>query len=478
MTPGNRQQTAEAFHLNSPSPPLPTPYFRLMPYAARQFEKTLLAPYFRRLADIRTLRALGTVTRAVGMVIEARGPAVSVGDLCYLEGRDGEADTPLETIGFQNSTVLLMPLGRMPNVRAGDTVFASGQRSEAPVGQSLLGRVVDSLVRPIDGLGPIIHDCNYPLYRETTNPLVRANITTSLGTGVRAIDGLLTVGAGQRICIFGGSGVGKSTLLGMMAKQTTAEVNVIALIGERGREVREFIENELGPEGLARSVVIASTSDDSPLVRIRAALAATSIAEYFKDCGMRVLLIMDSVTRFAMAQREIGLAAGEPPSSRGYTPSVFALLPRLLERAGNFANGGSITGFYTVLVEGDDMNEPVADAVRSILDGHIVLSRQLAARNHYPCIDILNSASRLFTAVADEPQRNAAGQVRELLAAYEKAEDLINIGAYQVGSNRLIDLAVARRDQILLFLQQARDEPSTLNEAVEQLLHIVPEGKA
>ena len=295
---------------------------------------------------------------------------------------------------------------------------------------------------------------------------------------MRAIDGLLTVGAGQRIGIFGGSGVGKSTLLGMMAKQTTAEVNVIALIGERGREVREFIENELGPEGLARSVVIASTSDDSPLVRIRAALAATSIAEYFKDCGMRVLLIMDSVTRFAMAQREIGLAAGEPPSSRGYTPSVFALLPRLLERAGNFANGGSITGFYTVLVEGDDMNEPVADAVRSILDGHIVLSRQLAARNHYPCIDILNSASRLFTAVADEPQRNAAGQVRELLAAYEKAEDLINIGAYQVGSNRLIDLAVARRDQILLFLQQARDEPSALNEAVEQLLRIIPEGKA
>ena len=421
---------------------------------------------------------MGTVTRAVGMVIEARGPAVSVGDLCYLEGRDGEADTPLETIGFQNSTVLLMPLGRMPNVRAGDTVFASGQRSEVPVGQSLLGRVVDSLVRPIDGLGPIIHDCNYPLYRETTNPLARANITASLGTGVRAIDGLLTVGAGQRIGIFGGSGVGKSTLLGMMAKQTTAEVNVIALIGERGREVREFIENELGPEGLARSVVIASTSDDSPLVRIRAALAATSIAEYFKDCGMRVLLIMDSVTRFAMAQREIGLAAGEPPSSRGYTPSVFALLPRLLERAGNFANGGSITGFYTILVEGDDMNEPVADAARSILDGHIVLSRQLAARNHYPCIDILNSASRLFPAVADEPQRNAAGQVRELLAAYEKAEDLINIGAYQVGSNRLVDLAVARREQILLFLQQARDEPSTLNEAVEQLLHIVPEGKA
>jgi flagellum-specific ATP synthase len=331
---------------------------------------------------------------------------------------------------------------------------------------------VDALGRPLDDLGPIDHDGAYPLQRETTNPLARENITEPLGTGVRVIDGMLTIGAGQRIGIFGGSGVGKSTLLGMMAKSTSADINVIALIGERGREVREFIERELGPEGMARSIIVASTSDDSPLVRIRAALAATAVAEYFKDCGSNVLLIMDSVTRFAMAQREIGLAAGEPPSSKGYTPSVFSLLPRLLERAGNFSNGGSITAFYTVLVEGDDMNEPIADAVRSILDGHIVLSRDLAARNHYPCIDVLHSASRLFSEVATKEHRQAAGRVRELLAAYEKAEDLINIGAYQKGSNKVVDQAIALQDQIKQFLQQGRDEPAEQRASIEQLLSI------
>lgn len=429
-----------------------------------------LASYFRRLSQIETMRSIGTVTRSVGLVIESKGPAVSVGDICYLEGRNGEPNMPLEAIGFRDSTVLLMPLGQTPSVRAGDVVIASGHRSEVSVGAGLLGRVIDSLGRPLDGLGEIETDCTYPLYRETTNPLARANITEPLGTGVRAIDGMLTIGAGQRIGIFGGSGVGKSTLLGMMAKSTTAELNVIALIGERGREVREFIENELGEEGMKRSVLIVSTSDDSPLVRIRAALAATAIAEYFKDCGARVLFIMDSVTRFAMAQREIGLAAGEPPSSRGYTPSVFAMLPRLLERAGNFASGGSITGFYTVLVEGDDMNEPVADSVRSILDGHIVLSRQLAARNHYPCIDVLHSASRLFTAVTIKEHRQSASRVRELLAAYEKAEDLINIGAYQPGSNRNVDQAIARHDQIISFLQQDREDASNLDSAIEQLI--------
>jgi flagellum-specific ATP synthase len=283
---------------------------------------------------------------------------------------------------------------------------------------------------------------------------------------------MLTIGAGQRIGIFGGSGVGKSTLLGMMAKRSEADINVIALIGERGREVREFIENELGEEGMKRSVVIVSTSDDSALVRIRAALAAAAISEYFKDQGSNVLLIMDSVTRFCMAQREIGLAAGEPPSSKGYTPSVFALLPRLLERAGKFSNGGSITGFYTVLVEGDDMNEPISDAVRSILDGHIILSRSLAARNHYPCIDVLNSASRLFSTVAEKEHRDAAGNVRELLAAYEKAEDLINIGAYQLGSNRVIDLAVAHHDEIIGFLKQEKDEVASFQNSIEQLLAI------
>jgi flagellum-specific ATP synthase len=446
----------------------------MLNYKETPHEPTPLTAYFRRLSRIDTLKSVGSVTRAVGLVIESKGPAVSVGDMCYLEGRagGGEEKIPLEVIGFRESTVLSMPLGRMPNVRPGDSVIAAGTTAEVPVGGGLLGRVIDALGRPLDDLGPIEHDGAYSIHRDSTNPLARANITEPIGTGVRAIDGLLTIGAGQRIGIFGGSGVGKSTLLGMMAKHTTADMNVIALIGERGREVRGFIERELGEEGMARSVVVVSTSDDSPLVRIRAALAATAIAEYFKDCGAKVLLIMDSVTRFAMAQREIGLAAGEPPSSRGYTPSVFALLPQLLERAGNFAAGGSITGFYTVLVEGDDMNEPIADAVRSILDGHIVLSRALASRNHYPCIDILNSASRLFSEVTSKEQRTAAGRVRELLAAYERSEDLINIGAYQKGTNPRVDEAIAHYDQIIRYLRQDRDDAIDINKAVEQLVCI------
>src|SRR5262245_37578182 len=367
-------------------------------------ETSPLASYFRRLAKVDTLRSVGAIRRAVGLVIESQGPAVSVGELCFIEGREGEPETNLEVIGFRDSTVLLMPLGQMPAVRPGDCVVATGEVAQVPVGPNLRGRVINALGHPLDNLGSIEPELTYPLHRPSTNPMARANITEPLGTGVRVIDGLLTIGAGQRIGIFGGSGVGKSTLLGMMAKNATADVNVIAMIGERGREVREFVERELGAEGMARSVLVVSTSDDSPLVRIRAALAATAVAEYFKDTGAKVLLIMDSVTRFAMAQREIGLAAGEPPSSKGYTPSVFAMLPRLLERAGNFAGEGSITGFYTVLVEGDDMNEPIADSVRSILDGHIVLSRALAARNHYPCIDVLHSASRLFSQVATREQ--------------------------------------------------------------------------
>ncbi len=431
-----------------------------------------LAAYLRRLPALDLLVSSGTVTRAVGTIIESRGPAVSVGDVCYLLGRDGKR-TPLEVVGFRDCTVLSMPLGQMPAVRAGDVVTASGTRAEITVGHHLLGRVIDALGRPLDDAGEILCDTFYPLKRETTNPMARASITEAIGTGVRAIDGLLTVGCGQRIGIFGGSGVGKSTLLGMMARHTQADVNVIALIGERGREVRDLIENELGVGGLRRSVIVASTSDDSPLIRIRAALAATAIAEYFKDCGLRVLLIMDSVTRFCMAQREIGLAAGEPPSSKGYTPSVFAMLPRLLERAGNFsadAGGGSITAFYTVLVEGDDMNEPIADAVRSILDGHITLSRSLATRNHYPCIDVLHSASRLFSAVTEKPHREAAAHLRELLAAYQRAEDLINIGAYQHGSNRAIDEAIRLHDAHIAYLKQDRDDAVLLDDAVSQLL--------
>lgn len=432
----------------------------------------MLAAYAQKLEKIDTVRSIGRVTRAVGLVIESQGPTVSVGDLCYLPSAKGERTTMLEVVGFRDNNVLLMPLGQMPRVRVGDSIIAAGVSSQVGVGEELLGRTIDSLGRPLDGLGDIRTSESYPLNRDTTNPLARANIDEPLETGVRVIDGFLTVGAGQRIGIFGGSGVGKSTLLGMMANRSSADINVIALIGERGREVREFIENEIGEEGMKRSVLVVSTSDDSALVRIRAALAATSIAEYFKDQGANVLLIMDSVTRFCMAQREIGLAAGEPPSSKGYTPSVFALLPRLLERAGRFEDAGSITAFYTVLVEGDDMNEPIADAVRSILDGHIVLSRALAARNHYPCIDVLNSASRLFSTVAQSEHRLQAGKLRELMAAYEKAEDLINIGAYQKGSNPSIDLAIERHDEINAFLKQRRDEAADFDESLEQMMQI------
>ncbi len=432
----------------------------------------MLSAYFQKLDQIDSLKSIGRVMRSVGLIIESQGPTVSVGELCYLPTANGKRTTMLEVVGFRDNNVLLMPLGQMPPVRVGDSIIAAGVKSEIGVGEQLLGRTIDALGRPLDKLRSIKTEEFYPLTRTTTNPLSRANINAPLETGVRSIDGMLTIGAGQRIGIFGGSGVGKSTLLGMMAKRSAADINVIALIGERGREVREFIENELGEEGMARSVVVVSTSDDSALVRIRAALAATTIAEYFKDQGANVLLIMDSVTRFCMAQREIGLAAGEPPSSKGYTPSVFALLPKLLERAGKFTDGGSITGFYTVLVEGDDMNEPIADAVRSILDGHIVLSRSLAAQNHYPCIDVLNSASRLFSTVAEKDHRTQAGKVRELMASYQKAEDLINIGAYQMGSNPTIDLAIARHEEINNFLKQESSDESTINDSIESLLSI------
>jgi flagellum-specific ATP synthase len=432
----------------------------------------MVAAYLQKLEKIDPLRSIGRVVRSVGLIVESQGPTVSVGDLCYLPAANGERTTMLEAVGFRDENVLLMPLGQMPPVRVGDPVIAAGVSSQIGVGEQLLGRTMDALGRPLDGLGDIKTDVSYPLTRTTTNPMTRSNIDECLETGVRSIDGLLTVGAGQRIGIFGGSGVGKSTLLGMMANRSSADVNVIALIGERGREVREFIENELGEEGLKRSVLVVSTSDDSALVRIRAALAATAIAEYFKDHGSNVLLIMDSVTRFCMAQREIGLAAGEPPSSKGYTPSVFALLPRILERAGKFAGGGSITAFYTILVEGDDMNEPIADAVRSILDGHIVLSRELAAQNHYPCIDILNSASRLFSVVAEPEHRHQAGKIRELIAAYKKAEDLINIGAYKMGSNRMIDAAIDRHDEINAFLKQERTEEASFADSIERLMKI------
>ncbi|NNF00711.1 MAG: FliI/YscN family ATPase [Pyrinomonadaceae bacterium] len=432
----------------------------------------MLSTYSKKLEEIDPIKSIGRVTRAVGLIVEARGPAVSVGDLCHLSSSGGERMAMLEVVGFRDNHVLLMPLGQMPPVKSGDTIIAAGVSNRIKVGPELLGRTINSLGEPLDNFGDFKTADSYPLNRTTTNPLERTGIDEPLETGIRVIDGLLTIGAGQRIGIFGGSGVGKSTLLGMMAKRSDADINVIALIGERGREVREFIENELGEEGMKRSVVLVSTSDDSALVRIRAALAATAIAEFFKDQGSNVLLIMDSVTRFCMAQREIGLAAGEPPSSRGYTPSVFSMLPRLLERAGKFENGGSITGFYTVLVEGDDMNEPVADSVRSILDGHIVLSRELAQQNHYPCIDVLQSASRLFSKVASREHETQAGQARELLAAYKRAEDLINIGAYEMGSNQTVDLAIAKHEELTNFLKQEHDEISTMEDSIDQLMSI------
>jgi flagellum-specific ATP synthase len=338
-----------------------------------------------------------------------------------------------------------------------------------PVGPGLLGRVIDGLGRPLDGLGPIESCADYSLYPPPLNPLERENIVAPLGTGVRAIDALLTCGRGQRLGLFGGSGVGKSTLLGMMARATAADIAVIGLIGERGREVRGFLGHDLGPDGLKKAVVVASTSDNPPLVRIRAAYAATAIAEYFRDQGKNVLLMMDSVTRFAMAQREIGLAAGEPPTAKGYPPSVFAMLPGLLERAGNVSGRGSITALYTVLVEGDDTNEPIADAVRGILDGHVVLSRDLAARNHYPAIDILQSISRTMPEVTSVDHRLKAGQVRGWLSTLRDSEDLVSVGAYVAGSTPRIDEALAKRAAVEAFLKQPTDEPVTFDDAVDAL---------
>jgi FliI/YscN family ATPase len=340
----------------------------------------------------------------------------------------------------------------------------------APAGEALLGRVIDGLGRPIDGLGPFGDVDACPLHPPPLNPLAREPIVTPLGTGVRAIDSLLTAGRGQRFGVFGGSGVGKSTLLGMMARNTAADIAVIGLVGERGREVRGFIEHDLGPEGLARSVVIASTSDSPPLVRLRAGFLATAIAEYFRDQGRHVLLMMDSVTRFAMAQREVGLAAGEPPTTKGYPPSVFALLPNLLERAGNLRGHGSITGIYTVLVEGDDTNEPIADSVRAILDGHIVLSRELASRNHYPAIDILQSVSRTMPDVTAVDHRLKAGEVRQWMATLRDSEDLVSVGAYVKGSSPRIDAALERRDRIERFLVQPANEASALDDSIAALM--------
>jgi flagellum-specific ATP synthase len=407
---------------------------------------------------------VGHVVRSVGLLVESRGPRAQVGELCELQQASGRR-LALEVVGFRDGFVQSVPLGTTAGIRPGDTIVARGGSARVTVGPELLGRVLDGLGQPLDGLGPVRGATTAPLYPPPMNPLARDPIVTPMGTGVRAIDSLLTVGRGQRVGLFGGSGVGKSTLLGMMARGTSADVAVIALVGERGREVRSFLEHDLGAEGLKRSVVIVSTSDSPPLVRLRAAYAATTVAEHFRSQGQNVLLMMDSVTRFAMAQREVGLADGEPPTAKGYPPSVFALLPGLLERAGNVRGQGSITGFYTVLVEGDDTSEPVADNVRAILDGHIVLSRELGARNHYPAIDVLHSVSRTMPDVTTVDHRLKAGTVRDWMATLRDSEDLVSVGAYVAGSNPRIDEALAKRGDIEHFLRQPADDLVSLDEA-------------
>ena len=417
----------------------------------------------------KSMNMIGKVVQIVGLVIECNGPNVSMGELCYVHSHFEDVDPlPAEVVGFREGYVLLMPLGETKGIGPGCQVVSAQKVLQVKVGPELLGRVIDGLGNPIDGKGPILCQKEYPIQADPPAPLERPVIKDSLYVGVRAIDGLITMGQGQRIGIMAGSGVGKSTLLSMIARNTEADISVIALVGERGREVKEFIERDLGEEGLKRSVVVVATSDKPALVRIKGALTATAIAEYFRDRGRKVVLMMDSVTRFAMAQREVGLTVGEPPATRGYTPSVFALLPRLLERAGTSAKG-SITGIYTVLVDGDDMNEPIADAVRSILDGHIVLSRNIAAQNHFPAIDVLASVSRVMSAVVPKEHMEANRKLRALMAVYKEAEDLIHIGAYVKGSSPKIDEAVQKIDAINDFLCQGVFEVQSFEETIQRL---------
>jgi flagellum-specific ATP synthase len=423
------------------------------------------------------VKVWGKVTRIVGLVVEGYCPHASVGSLCEILPLDGGSPVHAEIVGFQDLRALLMPLGDLRGLGPGSLIRTVKDSATVKVGNNLLGRVIDAMEHPHDGLpAPTLAD-ERPLYALPPGPMQRKNITETLDLGVRAINGLVTCGMGQRMGIMAGSGIGKSVLLGMMARYARADINVIALIGERGREVREFIERDLGKEGLSRSVLVVVTSDQSPLLRMRGAFVATAIAEYFCQQGKNVLLMMDSVTRFAMAMREIGLAIGEPPTTKGYTPSVFATLPKLLERAGRFQGQGSITGLYTVLVDGDDLTEPVADSVRSILDGHIVLSRDLAARNHYPAIDVLNSTSRVMRDITTSRHLELSGRARSILATHAEAEDLINIGAYMKGSNPKIDYAISKIEYINKFLRQNFDETTSFKQTIEELGRILSERK-
>jgi len=408
----------------------------------------------------------GRITRVVGLLVESTGPAAGVGELCALAAGDALMGMA-EVVGFREGTTLLMPLGGMDGIRPGLEVVATGKPLTVPVGPHLVGRILDGLGNPLDGKGTVA-GIRRPVTGLAPHPLKRHRIDRPMGTGIRALDGFLTLARGQRMGIFAGSGVGKSVLLGMLARRCEAEVNVICLIGERGREVREFLERDLGEEGMKRSVVICATSDQPAVVRVKAAFTATTIAEWFREQGKDVLLMMDSSTRLAMAQREIGLAIGEPPATKGYTPSVFALLPKIFERAGT-SEIGSITGLYTVLVDGDDMEEPVADAIRSILDGHVVLSRDLANKNHFPAIDVLRSISRCMTDVVDDEHRKSAREIMSLMSIYRENEDLVTLGAYQKGSDARLDLAIKLRDRWQAYLRQDREETSSFPLACSEL---------
>ena len=442
-------------------------------HTARRAASDMLTALEGRLSQMELIRINGRVVQVVGLVIESQGPDIQIGDLCEVRSRNRDTILRAEVVGFKTDRVLLMPLGELSDIGPGCDVLSMGRPLGVNVSNALLGRVLDGLGNPLDSLGPVPAIDYYPLISSPPHPLRRQMVEKPLAVGVKVIDGLLTLGQGQRVGIFAGSGVGKSVLLGMMARNTEADVNVIALVGERGREVKEFLERDLGESGLARSVVVVATSDQPPLVRLKAALTATAIAEYFRDLGKNVLMMMDSITRVAMAQRDVGLAIGEPPATRGYTPSVFAFLPRLLERSGA-GEIGSITAIYSVLVEGDDMNEPVADTVRGILDGHFVLSRDLAAKYHYPSVDVQRSISRVMPTVVSEAQYEAAGRVRELLSIFEGAQDLINIGAYKAGSNAKVDWALGHIESVDVFLKQGMMENVGFDDTVSQLLKLAP----
>lgn len=440
--------------------------------------------YFTTLEKLEPVKFTGSVTGIHGMLIESSGPQAVIGELCYITLDDAPIQTqshyqkkaPLErlwceVVALKGTKVQLMPFGEMDGVKIGSLVTASGETLHVNCSKDMLGRVLDGLGRPTDGKGAIVNGERYPAMNKPPDAMKRKKIDERIVTGVKAIDGLIPLGKGQRVGIFAGSGVGKSTLMGMVARNTSADINVIALIGERGREVLEFLENDLGEEGLKRSVVIVATGDSPPLARLKGAFVATAVAEYFRDQGKDVMLLFDSVTRFAMAQREIGLSTGEPPATRGYTPSVFTMLPKLLERAGT-NDKGSITGFYTILVEGDDMDEPIADAVRGILDGHIVLSRELAHKFHYPAVDVLQSVSRLTNKITSKPLQQNMGYIRKMLALYKDKEDLINIGAYTKGSNPEIDEAIDKMDDINSFLRQDVDEDVSIKDTLSEQGHI------